>query len=474
MVLCLKDWSHMSLFSFEKTTQAQVKDSFLVGFKDALLLIPKVSWLGRIFKCLTMNCCFQTSGLSYVRNCIERAKDKVFTHLAADVTQANSIITVFNKAIQKHNRHQPNSTKWILPIYLFPSPQAPITHPEITTVATFSLLTKPAPLLSSSQTVAKVSLVAIPLPAKPTLVLQAPQALEVPLALDRLDGLSYPIADHSLDIKKANEWLQRQESSLQPLAYALVESVIRNYCSFPAFISSLDKSIQMSLNLIGEEPFGIITYSTRNYSKSGPWVKSLLKMKRKPCAEMLVTFVRSLELDENQITFKDENNKVVVAPNSTIKEWIYVDDASYSGTQLMESVLPSICSQLTTLYPNDRPRLHIAIPYMSTLAIRKLEDAAATNAKLSIILAPSVVMETVEDSVKKKLTIAQREAGKVLIDTLNSSRKSPFPCTTYFAHKVADGLSFPTALLEGKVVSASQSVSYHPFIPKFEPHYYQK
>ena len=430
-------------FSFTETNPFAWKDGFLFASQNSLQIIPKSKWYGNVIKnftSFTSNTYLSQSSLLRIRTEFERLRREnlAVTDLQKIFT-ANKNISCLNEKIRRYNKDHPHTATPLAIVEKLPLPQLQAVISDDSTRASEA----------------------------------------------RLEELSMPEEGHEPNIEKANLWVQSQHASLQPLAFALAKSVIRNYVDFPTFVASLDKSVAQALKTIGRKPFGIVTWD-EPHGSSGPWVRSLLKMSKQPQAEMSILYnKKKLPIPTTTFDVQNKKSRAHTKKNPIVKDWILVDDAVYTGTQLNQ-ILSTLKGKLASLYPNEEIRIHVAIPYMSSFALKNLQTAETnkTNDTITIVPYPVHIMESVAEVAERSLSEEDRQAGQLLVDTLFRN----LSCTTYFAHKVGDGVSLPRNLSDGAVwmrlykllkqtavLDEAQSnasfVNYTQFIPEFRPHY---
>lgn len=350
-----------STFSLEKTSPFAWKDDLLVPFSDVLYIIPKNHWYRKASYFTPLNQTTKKS-LNAIRTFFLEQKQRLQEQLntisdsekkAHLCMQANKNIQCLNEKLLRFNvkMHQKDS---IEPIPLF-------KH--------------------------------IPITTKKTILLQK-------ASKQRLEQLNAPEGDHPPNIDAFNAWIAAQHPSLQPIARATAKTIINNYIDFPTFIAGLDKCIQEIEQQIGHKPFGII-YWGRDRGSSGCWVRSLIELTKKP----------AIELSIKQVKTRVEYFRGTNASN--VLDWVLVDDAAYSGKQLTMAILPRVTTLLKKRYPDKLVRLHIAIPFMSHLAMKQAQGFQRRN-QLRIITKPAYILPSLS-SVVQNLSQEDRQLGNSLI-----------------------------------------------------------
>lgn len=260
-----------------------------------------------------------------------------------------------------------------------------------------------------------------------------------PLPIPELQTLSHPTQTNAPNAERANNWVLRQHPSIQPLAYTLATSVIKNYITFPQFLEALDESARIAEQNIGFSPFGMIILNKPD-GASGPWVADCLRLSRKPVAQLIITA-------SEKVTWTNMH-ELFGAPKQ-ITHWMVVDDALYSGQQLREQILPYAVSALRKKYLYEALTIHLVIPYVNTHGKALVETYCKrlSHENIKVLFANSRTMPNIK-KVVEKLSEEDRVAGLALVDTVY---RPPLRCTTYFEHKVGDHLSFPDALNKGTI-----------------------
>lgn len=261
----------------------------------------------------------------------------------------------------------------------------------------------------------------------------------------RFEGIPLPKPGSEPDPTTLRNWAEGQHSDLHPFVHKLVQSILNNYCSFEQFIIALDESVQAVEKVCGDNPKGILCSS--DCMKSGYWVSRLCNFQKKAnVIKSPIDFLPSWLGDGKLSTEELE-----------IADWIIVDDAVYSCTQLKEEILPNFLRGLFRQIPQDKTiRIHLAIPFMTAYAKNYIENRLLKDLGEKIpcllpildrvTLLPTQTrqmpsLDNIIDSLKEK---DRKVANRFLIQW--GIRDNSRIATTYFAHKVGDSLSFPSFL----------------------------
>lgn len=288
----------------------------------------------------------------------------------------------------------------------------------------------------------------------------------------RFNPTLLPASNTQPNLDLLQKWVNIQHQPLQPFARALAQAVIDNYVGFDRFIDALDDTIKQVEDKCTGRPMGIVTQDDAD--KSGYWVRRLISLKQPPAADK-----RLLEMHQ---PLSEEEAK--------IRDWVIVDDATYSATQLRNEILPTFLRGAVKQIPTGEINVHIAIPFMTQFAVDYLK-----NNILSEICDNTPALKAHAHRIKILPTYFQRLTSvSEFIDKLTPDEQAPIReyyraqisanldklSPTYFAHKVGDSLSFPKEIKEGhlyplirdgQIVAPGQLVSALTTVPKITPPY---
>jgi len=148
-----------------------------------------------------------------------------------------------------------------------------------------------------------------------------------------------------------------------------------------------------------------------------------------------------------------------------IKDYLIVDDCSYSGMQLVDSVLKNVASELLfhskdgyqivddwqTMYEPIQQKIcniHLLIPYVSTIALAKINNFQ-TLSGMNIITYISKIIRPYGEIFNFIVLNKIREMYNKFIQYPDFSRLVPI----YFQHKIADSVStIDMILIKGQVI----------------------
>lgn len=237
---------------------------------------------------------------------------------------------------------------------------------------------------------------------------------------------TYPISQ-----TKLNEWVniminQSEKYNKEYLKFFAL-SFAKNFThiSFDTFYEQVRKMcfdivIQVEMYKKIDKNINIILVITGNLTKSNTWV-SILGFK---ILKNIVTHIVSSST-EAQIIFESTNIRTIC---------LHIDDASYSGEQIMRSV-----NYITT--DSKKFIYYILCPYISTKAYNIL----TSNKRVKILDKSSnifpVFRTNIENDCKYCLIEMKKDKKFKNIFQYYDTHYTEDLCTIYFDHKIADGFS---------------------------------
>lgn len=259
------------------------------------------------------------------------------------------------------------------------------------------------------------------------------------------------------DPEKLRNWVDHQHPAFQPFARELAQSIIDNYVDFPHFVKSLDETTALVEKKCGGLPFGAI--SMTNAGKSGYWVQKMVLFQSKPAAtKSTLEFVEHASFNFNgKLSDKEKQ----------IRDWVIIDDASYSATQIVEEILPYVLEGLIKNIPEGEIRLHFAIPFMTEFAENYLKNQALKDLeerypkfkgcllhRIKCLPSNTVRMVSIRQIADKLESDEDKDIALKFFQQffLQWLKKTEKIATTFFAHKMGDNLSFTTFIKDGNII----------------------
>ena len=163
---------------------------------------------------------------------------------------------------------------------------------------------------------------------------------------------------------------------------------------------------------------------------------------------------------------------IVLSLNTAIRlyyskcdDFVLMDDCSYSGSQLVESVLKSASSELlyhcndcfvinekdsVTYKPvlNKKCNIHIIVPFISTIAMNKINDFQITSS-MNVIMYVSKIVKSYGNILDEQTINKIRDLYKKFYTYINFAELIPI----FFQHKIADMVStIDLILIKGQVL----------------------
>lgn len=284
--------------------------------------------------------------------------------------------------------------------------------------------------------------------------------------IDKLKNHLVPKNKIEIDQPLLKKYINLHKKENQNLVRTIIDNL--QYITFKEFYQQLHAQIirfnsYCKENLITKYVFvlGVGSnegYSATNYDlfKSNLWVFLLAYkfLKVKPY-DIVLNLNIGIRLHRPYLA-KDRN--------SWINDFLFVDDCSYSGAQLVYGVLKSAAPEL--LYESDdafvindkvmyepvldkKCNVHLLIPYVSSIALTKINDFEITSG-FNIIMYVSKIVKTygkiLDEPTLKKISELYKNIYFQFADFANLT-------PIYFQHKIADYVStIDLILIKGQVL----------------------
>jgi hypothetical protein len=201
---------------------------------------------------------------------------------------------------------------------------------------------------------------------------------------------------------------------------------------FEAFDLAFKKFLQ---SVVRDEELIFIYDDEKTLFKSGQWLIGYLRTKYPQFKNTPVFAVHPNELQK------------VVTPKTRL---IYVDDASFSGTNARGAV-----RRIKTFMPDSRP-VEVVVPFLTTYALNRIEEVGSGTIHFVKKMQTLGEITTLHKVVIPKEFEAYRDTSLEFLD-----------------HKLPDSYSFPSFLVSGQVFSEDGSDTLIPFIKDIVPPYRQ-
>ena len=230
---------------------------------------------------------------------------------------------------------------------------------------------------------------------------------------------------HQIDKQKLRAWIEDSSSSeIRRAKQKLAENI--NFISSKQFLGTLKKLVYL-VNREISLPYAFLWDYKPHASKRWVFHKAKHLLTEKP--KITTYFTPAAE------------NILKVLPNilnKGINSIVILDDACYSGEQLINKSIKPICKFFTK---NKRQlKLIIAIPYITTIGLKRLKEVIdLRNSYVSIKVLYIEHMPSI-------LEILNKDEIKILNQHSKTRGISEFSymgsTLTYFSHRVADDHSF--------------------------------
>ena len=250
-----------------------------------------------------------------------------------------------------------------------------------------------------------------------------------------------------IDYEKANKWIEAEtDERFRKIKQKLVDNV--NYVDFATFRSGLDSSITKFNELISEsdDPYAVLWDYKPHSSKK--WTYGLIEstLIRKP--DVASYFSQGAE------------NKILVVDkllDKDITKIAIIDDAAYSGEQILNKSLIPIVKKFKEKYPEKIPEFFIVIPFVTEVFKEKIEEFRKINPDCKVNLIYSKTIPIIEDILSDEdFEIMKERNGSIEIDSDEPIIKKN--TITFFDHRVADDHSLAPEI--GKILNIKYEKPY--------------
>lgn len=247
------------------------------------------------------------------------------------------------------------------------------------------------------------------------------------------------------------EWVDSQATpKLREIAQKMVQNL--HYVSFADFLAALNLIVTRFNQQIGSEPFIIVVAGSSKKAKEGcsdRWVPAIALQHTELNPPSNITTIAELPL--------------ALVSNPNIKNILLLDDATYSGAQMSETISSIIntlggIQTLNTMYLN----IHIAIPYYTKEAMDQISSKPPYLHKLQINFIGHQPMPTM-------LEIIGVENFEYL-KKIGTQDIYPRQTLTYFDHRLADHWSIYQPIYTGEMVKFNTELLLNCIGCTFDPH----
>lgn len=245
-----------------------------------------------------------------------------------------------------------------------------------------------------------------------------------------------PLRSNAIIKELADEWVEMHPAENRAIAQKFLSN-IRNY-SFEEFVEGLSNSIErFNLNLMSLPPeerdyillIGPWNSRTNIETRSNSWVASLsLKYLAHPPTLIM-----------------NYNNQIKQADCRNISRFLFVDDASYSGAQICNT----ISDVKIDLPATSEVTIHFVIPFISYYARKRIIREIEANRKVNFVIEKHTLFPNIERIFTREERIQLnkiRGVGEFNQNRLEEAGSSL--SLTYFEHKIPDAMSTFTETLE--------------------------
>ncbi|MFH1878733.1 MAG: hypothetical protein ABH883_08005 [Candidatus Omnitrophota bacterium] len=244
-----------------------------------------------------------------------------------------------------------------------------------------------------------------------------------------------PVADNSPDPERIKELVARYPPRSRELADFLFGCVMGAYISQGEFEKALTGSL-LRFKTACREPY--VIFIPGGKSKSNYWVYCLASEEK-----MLRPEAVFIDNKEDELSAEERLDKWM-AENPRVKNIVYLDDASYSGSQASESL-----EYLVSGFEENRGiSVHMVIPYVTSSASREIACNEKITSKCRVLFynAYSRETKTVREfftELKENDLPRYQRLWPLFLDVYGLSESSAEidKALFYFDHKRADGVS---------------------------------
>lgn len=247
-----------------------------------------------------------------------------------------------------------------------------------------------------------------------------------------------------------NEWVQRaQTDAARQVAQQLADQV--QYIPFGEFMNSFNKGVRsLRRAMAAAQEWLVPQYLlVLNHDfENTDWLKK--KRKVSPdnhhypkSTDWLAPYAaHTLGSTGFQGTIIKDNQELKIRSllpiqNVPVLDIVLVDDAAYSGLQIMSTIHSLSAILKNSMFPGQTARVWVMVPYMTQQAILRIRDMSVRDSRRIHVnvMSPIVIMDS----------------SKAIFDKLHIKfRGLPYPAAlTVFEHKFPDKVSFPEHLTKG-------------------------
>ena len=259
-----------------------------------------------------------------------------------------------------------------------------------------------------------------------------------------LKDVQTPITQNKIDEVKLNNWVNAHQGEARDVVEVIAKNI--NWVSFNEFKEQLKKVTLAFKEKIGDKKYAIVINTGEE--KSDKWVISLIKNELPKNYEIVLGSSSSI--------------KNFVLENPDIKDFLFIDDASYSGSQ-MGNIVDTLYEKLREV--NKKVNTYLVIPYMTEYAYSRIIEGRSADQKQYLNFIP--LADKPFDIYKKMKTLEEVFAddpsvttdGAALLYRANRMYKTRNTTSSraltliYFEHKVPDDFSFSDYVKNGRVVN---------------------
>lgn len=233
------------------------------------------------------------------------------------------------------------------------------------------------------------------------------------------------IKSYPLDYANIDKWINMQQDDCSR-TWALLFKKYARHVSFAEFFGKMNKIIaDLVLHIESNRYDNIVLYFINDdVKKSGVWLALLLY-------QSIRNYITRVEISTG-----------FVDTVTTKTLLLYLDDMSFSGSQIYDELLKSLSNRKGV----DNVEVYMAMPFFTEKAFKKI---ATSSKKIKYIIPDShEIIPLFQDQVK---------SDSVYRDKYDDYSKCPFPINDnlpiiYFDHKLADSVStYPSLFLMGRM-----------------------
>lgn len=264
-----------------------------------------------------------------------------------------------------------------------------------------------------------------------------------------------PISGNTIDVVQAEEWIDAHPTpETQKAARAIINSI--RHISQEEFEEKLKKTLDIFNNSLGTEKYALLVES----KKSSYWVSQLALPNLKFLPEQIYSFDNSGD-----------------SVDGNIRRFLYIDDASYTGTHV-EEYMRAVANLIEKHnIPASEVELDVVLPFISDKAKNTIAELQKQYGfKIQVFSNDKIELMTEKITDKQVLDTIRRMYGHVFHDFSEESINNLFNnmSLTYFDHKIPDEVTtLESALRYGNVYDgvSKSPIDQVSFIPETIPPY---